>query len=222
MATPYKNVAGFSPEDVYDVDVMGDGPDAAINGVGYRRADGVLLRFAALKYGSAAANHGYRLADGRDFSALWAAKGTASYNLPVHNKTYTATQSGINGSAQLRFNMLPDGTFTIVRSIRGVQTTLDSGTWLPAGDSVANYTCYFSMTVTSDAVTGEASNATNTNAPASTPVALSTSRFGGIDSATFTTIGASARQTVDVSCSYYRLGVLVHTVTVHFSASSYS
>lgn len=83
MGTPYKNAAGLTPEDVYDPDVVGDGPDAAINGIGYRNAAGVLLRFAALKYGTAAANHGYRLSDGRDFSALWAKKGTAVYLHPT-------------------------------------------------------------------------------------------------------------------------------------------
>lgn len=89
MGTPYKNAAGLTPEDVYDPDVVGDGPDAAINGIGYRNAAGVLLRFAALKYGTAAANHGYRLSDGRDFSALWAAKGTAVYTLPINGKTFS-------------------------------------------------------------------------------------------------------------------------------------
>lgn len=100
MGTPYNNAAGLSPEDAYDPDVMGDGPEAAINGIGYRKADGTLLRFAALKYGSAAENHGYRLGDGRDFSALWAKKGTAVYALPIHGGTFieSVDRTGVGGA----------------------------------------------------------------------------------------------------------------------------
>ncbi|HEV2681230.1 MAG TPA: hypothetical protein VGV14_12070, partial [Rhodanobacter sp.] len=84
MAQSYANAAGLNPEDVYDPDVVGDGPTAATSGIGYRNAAGVLLKFAGLSYGTAAPNHGYRLSDGRDFSALWAKKGTAVYTLPIN------------------------------------------------------------------------------------------------------------------------------------------
>lgn len=121
MANSYRNVAGLNPEDVYDPDIIGDGPVAAISDIGYRRADGLLLRFAALKYGSAAPNHGCRIADGRDFSALWAKKGTAKYSIPP------PTYAGITITAI--------GRGTIVSSI-----TLDSnGTWSGSDGQVGTW-----------------------------------------------------------------------------------
>jgi len=103
VANSYRNAAGQNPEDVYEPDVVGDGPTAAIGGIGYRRADGTLLKFAARKYGTAAPNHGYRLADGRDFSALWCKKGTASYGLPIDGQTYSGTPTGAGSVSSVTF-----------------------------------------------------------------------------------------------------------------------
>ncbi|HEV2681721.1 MAG TPA: hypothetical protein VGV14_14545 [Rhodanobacter sp.] len=129
MAFSYRNAAGLNPEDVYDPDVIGDGPDAAISGIGYRNAAGVLLRFAALKYGSAAANHGYRLADGRDFSALWAKKGTASYNDAVLGTfgPYNARSSSSHDTgASFTLVFKTDGTFAV--TMTSLQGSSKSGT----------------------------------------------------------------------------------------------
>lgn len=64
---------GIDFDELFDPDVMGDGPAAA----GYS-ANGIALKYAALAYGTKRANVGYAQA-GVDVSNLWAAKGTAVY-----------------------------------------------------------------------------------------------------------------------------------------------
>lgn len=64
---------GIAFADLFDPDVMGDGPTAP----GYM-VNGVPLRFAALKYGTKRADVGYA-ENGIDVSNKWAAKGTAVY-----------------------------------------------------------------------------------------------------------------------------------------------
>lgn len=217
MAYTY-NVNGVGLDQIFDPYVSG--MKATLTGF---TVNGVDLRdlFAPLYLGTSAAPTKYEV-NGADLNTIFAAKGTAKYNLPIDGTSYTATQSGVNGSAQLNFNMLSNGAYSIVRSIRGVQTTLASGIWLPTGDSVSNYTCYFSAVQSGVTHTGDAGFNNITNAPASTPVALTTSRKYTADANTFTTPGATARQTVDVTCNYYRLGVLVHAVHVTFTTNATS
>lgn len=212
MASGFRNMSGQDTDDLYDPDVVGDGPSAP----GFRRSDGTTLKYAAAKYGTPGASLGMRLSSGVDIGPQWARKGTATYNLPVDGTGYIATQNGVNGSAQLIFAMNSDGTYSIKRSIRGIVSTLASGTWLPAGDSVGNFTCYFSGTQSGVTQTGDCGFNNITNAPAATPLALTTTRTYTADSQTFTTIGANATQDVAVICNYYRLGVLVHQVHVSF------
>lgn len=158
MANSYRNAAGQNPEDVYDPDVIGDGPTAAIGGIGYRDSSGVLLKFAARAYGSAAPNHGYRLSDGRDFSALWAKKGTASYNdsivIPFGTYSATSTDSHDAGST-ITFTISPDGTWGIIMQAlhepSGTSGSPLSGNWhkAPAAGVGASYemqtTAYFTI-----------------------------------------------------------------------------
>lgn len=212
---------GVTLDNTFDPYVAGT-TKAAATGI-YENGVDICNLYANIIYGTAAAATGITCrTPAVDLSAIFAKKGTASYNLPIDGTDYTATQSGVNGSAQLTFNMLNNGTYSIVKSIRGVLTTLATGTWLPAGDAVSQYTCYFAGVQSNVTVTGDAGNSTNTNAPQSTPVALTTSRQYTIDSHVFTEIGATARQTMAVTCNYYRLGVLVHAVHVSFLTQSTS
>lgn len=220
MTTGFRNTSGVDFDSLFDPYVQGTAPSAT----GLRLSSGVDLagRFAPITFGSKGPDVGFRTSAGGDVSNLWAASGTAKYNLPIDGTSYTSTQSGVNGSAQLVFNMNSDGTYSIVRGVRGVTTTMASGTWLPTGDSVANYSCYFSASQSGVTQTGDCGFNNTTNAPASTAVALTTSRQYTADADTFTTPGAVARQTIAVTCNYYRLGVLVHAVHVTFTTNATS
>lgn len=185
MPISYRNVAGQNPDDVYEPDVMGDGPSAAIGGIGYRDAGGVLLKFAALSHGTAAPNHGYRLADGRDFSALWAKKGTVAYNIAgLQGNLYSVggTASGVAGqpgasvNCALAFNS--NGTYSLTASVvssGGSGGSMSgfpaSGIWLPSGWSVADCQIQFAYVET----ISQSAGASITN-PAASYQALSTSR----------------------------------------------
>lgn len=157
MANTYRNAAGLNPEDVYDADVKGDGPDAAISGIGYRNAAGVLLRFAALKYGAAAANHGCRLADGRDFSALWAKKGTAVYAAVISNPGYFSLGSSyvmtgaLTYSVTSRILLSAGGTWSVLNSSSGSAGIERTGNWYgpPAAGVGAAYQVKFTFTLSS-------------------------------------------------------------------------
>lgn len=217
MATNYK-VNGVDLDQIFDPYMSGTKPAPTkytVNGVDLKDI------FAPRYLGASAPVTKYTV-NGVDLNQIFAAKGSVNYNLPINDTSYFANQSGVNGSAKLIFNMFSSGSYSIVRSIRGVTTTLASGPWLPSGDSVANYTCYFSAVQSGVTLIGDADFNNITNAPASTPVALTTSRSYTADSNTFTTPGATATQTVDVICNYYRLGVLVHAVHVTFHTTSTS
>lgn len=73
---------GVDFDNLFDPDVVGDGPAAA----DYKQG-GVPIKYAALKYGTKRVDVGYKQA-GVDVSNLWAAKGTASYKLPIDGQTF--------------------------------------------------------------------------------------------------------------------------------------
>jgi hypothetical protein len=213
MAQSYANSAGQNPEDVYDPDVIGDGPVAAISNIGYRTSAGVLLKFAALSYGSAAANHGYRLSDGRDFSALWAKKGTAVYTLPINGQTYTRGTG--RGSATLDFNVKSNGTYSIVNDAAAV---LASGTWLPSGDSVSSYTCTFAQSGMVNAPDPGGGTDFYSNS-AATQQALTASQDFQCGAGAGT-INQNAANGGTVTMKLYKSGVLRSTTTVTFECSA--
>jgi len=212
MGTPYYNSAGLTPEDVYDPDVVGDGPEAVINGFGYRRADGVLLRFAKLQYGTAAANHGYRLQDGRDFSALWAKKGTAVYTFPFNGQRYSSGGGRAGATTSMTFSS--DGTWSI-----SAQTgTPLSGNWLVYGGTAADYTVQFVMSGFVSGPDPEGGSNSWSNG-ASTPVSLTTTRACSCGSVAGT-VGASAGNSGTVTVKLFKSGVLVNTSTCTLSTDS--
>lgn len=137
-------IDGADFDDLFDPDVVGDGPSAPALTV-----DGVALKYAALAYGTKLADIGIHQ-DHVDVTNLWAAKGTAVYALPFHGKGYArsaAASSGQTGtiSASLGLVMMNDGTYSISGSGTG---SGDSGRWLPNGASVADYEVMFTYGIT--------------------------------------------------------------------------
>lgn len=111
MASGYR-INGYDFDDLFDPDVMGDGPTAN----GYRR-NGQPLRYAHIQYGQKRGDVGYR-SGGIDVSNLWAAKGTATYVLPFHGKSFSAhNQSDTNATgstiAQVELRILGDGRYEV-------------------------------------------------------------------------------------------------------------
>jgi hypothetical protein len=85
MTSKFSNVAIGDTDDLFDQDVVGDGPVATF----LRRADGSPLRYAAAKYGQPGPALGMRDAAGNDMGPQWARKGTASYALPINGQQFT-------------------------------------------------------------------------------------------------------------------------------------
>jgi hypothetical protein len=147
MAKGYRT-SGIDFDDLFDPDVMGDGPS-----VGNLRMNGAALRYAALKYGAKRADVGYRQ-DGIDVSNLWAAKGTAVYVITgLHGKHLYASDGALtnqpNVSAQVYVSLSNNGTWGVGGSTsRGSfsQNAPTSGTWLPSGAAVSDYQAQFVVT----------------------------------------------------------------------------
>ena len=134
-------------EVLFDPDVMGDGPIAQ----GYRGSDGQPLRFAHVKYGSRRADV-VRRTGGVDLASLWAAKGTASYSLPINGQSYSAhnqarTNSSGSASATVTFILDASGIYRVLSSAtgggQGSNTEVASGSWLPAGAGAGEYDVQF-------------------------------------------------------------------------------
>lgn len=135
MASGYRS-GGVDFDDLFDPDVMGDGPTAN----GYRR-NGQPLRYAHIQYGQKRGDVGYR-SGGVDVSNLWAAKGTATYVLPFHGKGFSAhNQSDTNApgttSAQVELRINANGAYEVWVSTTGggnnSSRIAESGTWLRNG-----------------------------------------------------------------------------------------
>jgi hypothetical protein len=139
---------GVDFDDLFDPDIMGNGPPAT-----WLENNGVPLRYAALSYGTKRADVGYDDA-GVDVSNLWAAKGTAVYNIPgLHGKSLSAGDNAFTNQpdvfAQVYFTLQSNGTWNVAGgNSRGAVAQADptSGTWLPAGASVSDFQVQFVVT----------------------------------------------------------------------------
>jgi len=138
---------GVDFDDLFDADVMGDGPTAG----GLRRPGGTALRYAHVRYGQKRADVSYRIG-GQDVSNLWAAKGTAAYTLPINGQLFSAhNQSRTNSSGSavgtVTFVIDSDGRYRILQNTTGGGNNYASdpviGTWLPAGATVGQYDVQF-------------------------------------------------------------------------------
>lgn len=163
MGTNYKT-AGVDFDSQFDPDVVGDGPAAPKYTV-----DGTPLKYADISYGTKGPDCGYSDSGG-DLSLKWAAKGTASYALPIAGNTYTSSYiipNGQNGWAEISVSITGGDTYNIVRnSSAGSPVTLATGP-VPAGAVSVQFTWGSPTIDTTD------SGGSPTNQAAS-PVALST------------------------------------------------
>lgn len=161
MASGYKNAADTDFDDLFDPDIVGDGPTAAI----FEDPDGTLLKYANVKYGTAGSNVGFKLSNNADVATIWAKKGSASYATPDNGKTYTSRVIVPNGGSRsagiemylsslnpLQYTVGPDGsasqpvpqTFDVPAGMAYFRTTLtlSSGT---AADLVTQHTAWTAM-----------------------------------------------------------------------------
>lgn len=147
MAVGYRNNAGF------DFDALFQPGD--LQAPGFRKADGTNLRYAARGATPKITDVGYRDALGSDLSNLWMAKGLAPPVPGFDGKTYNAMAQAPAGqvgdvAARVRLVMNQNGTWQITSTRTGSTnngtTTLDSGVWLPAGSSAADFTVRYTLT----------------------------------------------------------------------------
>ncbi|MGY3232316.1 hypothetical protein ACVWWJ_003800 [Luteibacter sp. HA06] len=200
---------GTDLDALFDPDTVGDGTAVAFY------VGGTPLRYANIKYGSKRADVGYKNG-GTDVSNYWAAKGTAVYNLGFNGRNYTASNN-LRGTATIKLYMLNDGTWQIHRIVSSTETGIDSGVWLPAGDSVANWSCNMGVSQTGTSV-GNASHSTANSAPGVT--ALTTTQTASATSSAIlvTTQGVSNGQ---ITVILYRLGVQRSASTFNYQTSAF-
>ncbi|MGN6655721.1 MAG: hypothetical protein ACTHJ9_10320 [Rhodanobacter sp.] len=158
-------------DDLFDPDIVGDGPASA--GV---KSGGVPLKYAAIKYGTKRANVGI-LNAGSDVSNLWAAKGTASYALPINGQTFARKGQALTGqegtiTGTVQFTARADGTYAVTTSASpGSPSTPASGTWQTQGGAASDYQVQFTLSAGSTSGTGSTAN----TAPAYTSLATAQS-----------------------------------------------
>lgn len=163
MASGYRS-GGVDFDDLFDPDVMGDGPSAA--GL---RSGGTPLKYAALAYGSKRADVGYRQG-GSDVSNLWAAKGTAQY---VSDGGLPPSLSAAEEAGQLE-------SITVAVEFRLQRNgflgwTGGGGTWAGGGGTVGDaYDTRFDVTA------GPAGFATRTGSEVGTWLQVNTTRSCGL------------------------------------------
>lgn len=207
MPTNYK-VNGVDLDQIFDPYVSGTKPAAThytVNGVDLRDI------FAPRYLGTSAPVTHYTV-NGVDLNQIFAAKGSITYSLPINGNSYTRSRG--RGTATLLFNMLSSGAYSITDD-RG--TVLDSGTWLPAGESASNYGCVFATTLVSGSDPDGGFDSYSNGAP--TLSVLSTSRiFSG--SASATTVGTNASNDGTVTMQLFKGGTLVSTTLVNFSCAA--
>lgn len=203
-------------DDLFDPDIIGDGPVAN----GYA-AKNVGVRYAHVRYGTRRADVGYRIG-GQDVASLWAAKGTATYTLPFHGKAFSSgnqakSNSGGTCSASVRLNLLPDGTYTITRSSAGggnnSSSIVDSGRWLPTGQSAGEYEIY----ITADNV-GRASFSTS----ATGFVSMTSVQFASISISVQSASSDYAEASVAIQCHVRRAGLVqVSSLSAYVGATGW-
>ncbi|WP_199098969.1 hypothetical protein [Dyella sp. ASV21] len=213
MSSSYRNSQPADSDDLFDPDVIGDGPTAPF----LRRADGSPLRYADARYGTPGDTFGYRDASIADMGPKWAKKGTAMYTLPINGANYSANAPR-RGTSYLTFTMAADGSYSVQRSGTNVgDATLASGRWLPSGDSNASYTVQFEGS--QQGVTfGESAGYTFTNG-AQTPQSLTANRQIQASAWTLQT-GTTSDASCDITIRLYKNGALRSTTRITFNTSS--
>ncbi len=135
MASGVKS-AGVDLDDLFDPDVVGDGPSAP--GI---QSGSVPLKYAAIKYGTKRADVGVANA-GSDVSNLWAAKGTASYTLPINGQTFIGAYNIPNqssGYALIGFRIVTGNTWQVYSIPNGAPATILASGAIPTGAATVAY-----------------------------------------------------------------------------------
>lgn len=138
---------GVDFDDLFDPDVIGDGPAAP-----FLTSGGVSLKYAALAYGTKRADVGFRNSSGVDVSNLWAAKGTAVY-AEISDQNITEVEAGSTSSG---YRLRADG---VAERFSTDATTPIPGEWIVAG-SGDDYECM--ATIVSGSALAGGSSATGT------------------------------------------------------------
>lgn len=148
------NTNNVNFDDQFDPDVQGDGPTAS----NYKVA-GVPAKYADIKHGTKGPDCGYKEA-GVDLSNKWAKKGSAVYALPIDGGNFVARSDGQISAAmdaKITFALNADGTYTLTCVGNTPDTTAGAaGSWLPDGQSAADYQVEFVWSQTSQSTSGPA------------------------------------------------------------------
>lgn len=219
MTSKYSNVAIGDTDDVYDADVVGDGPVASF----LRRADGTPLRYAAARYGQPGPSLGMRYADGTDAGPKWARKGTATYTIAgLNGRTFSAQQTALTSQSQVSASVTlainANGTWQAYGATNQGGVTMpapNSGAWLTSG-SASDYQVQFDVSSSGYAgytVGNAAPSWTGVGASPSVSIALPT--FPGNNTTT-----RNADATVRIRIRQASTGAVVSDTTVALHAST--
>lgn len=211
MPVGYRNSTGVDFDSLFDPYIQGAKPANC----GFRDSSGTDLveRYAPISFGTKGPDVGFRTPAGLDVSNLWASIGTAVYTLPFNGKNYDASaqalsgQSGTIGSS-VSLSINSNGTWSIGGGPNFSGSPV-SGTWLPAGASVAEYEVQFVVSGT-----GGSNDAPNYVSCSATR-ACSVSAQVEASSTNFVANGAS------ITCRLRRIATgAVTTTACNFSASA--
>lgn len=146
MATGFTR-NGVDLDDIFDPYVQGSKPGLTGHAIG--GAD-LRDRYAPLSYGTQAAATGLTVAGVGDLNVLFAAKGSAVYTIPgLHGNSFDARDGALTNqpsvSASVSWSINSNGTWGASGGTSRGPTNWSpvSGTWLPAGESAANWEVQF-------------------------------------------------------------------------------
>jgi hypothetical protein len=130
MTSGYRNSSVVDTDDLFDPDVVGDGPVAGF----MRRADGSALRYAAARYGTPGAALIFRDADGSDMGPKWARRGSAVYTIGgLHGRSFSVDQTALTSQQQVSANVaviiFNDGSWQVQGNTSGGSFGLPAPTW---------------------------------------------------------------------------------------------
>jgi hypothetical protein len=177
--------------------------------------------FAPIYLGTSAPITKYRVR-GADLNTLFAAKGTAAYSLPINGKTYIESTL-TRGTASVQFNMLASGAWNVTSFVSGrTPSTIveDSGTWLPAGDSAANWSCSMINDGSGSVIAHGGFTGENTQTTTCPTARVLTSNQNAYQASSAITTGTRAQWTGTITLYLYRAGVLRSTTGIYLQLTA--
>lgn len=219
MASGFRNSSGQDTDDLFDADVVGDGPVATF----MRRSDGSPLRYAAARYGTPGAPLGFRDAGGSDMGPQWARKGTATYTIGgLNGRTFSAQQTALTSqsqvSAYVALSINANGTWQVYGGTGQGGVTMpapNSGSWLTNG-SASDYQVQFDVSSSGYAGYTASNGAPSwTGVGASPGVQLTLPTFPGNNTTT-----RNANATVRIRIRNASTGAVVSDTTVYLHVST--